>query len=130
MNRLWRLSAMLSLSALALAIAVPVALAAAARVATLKPVSGHSVARGTAQYQSQPGQRELDLEINHLSSLAGKRVFVYVAGSKIGATRVSSSGVVELSRNAELGQRLPEVQAGTPIAVATDKAVILTGSFS
>ena len=129
MNRPWKLFAMLSLSALALAIAVPVALASAARVATLKPVSGHPGARGTAHYQSQPGQRELDVEVNHLSSLAGKRVFVYVAGWKIGATRVSSSGVVELSRNAEVGQRVPQVQAGTPIAVATGQAVILAGSF-
>ena len=130
MNRSWKLFTMLSLSALALALAVPVALASAARVATLKPVSGHSGARGKAQYQSQPGQRELAVEVNHLSSLAGKRVFVYVAGAKIGATRVSSSGVVELSRNSELGQRVPQVQAGTPIAVATDQAaVILAGSF-
>jgi hypothetical protein len=130
MRRLSRFFAFLSLAALALAIVVPMALASAARIATLKPVlRGYPGARGAAQYQSQPGQRELDVEVNHLSALAGKRVVVYVGGSKLGASRVSSRGVVEFSRNTETGQSVPQVRAGTPIALATDKAVILVGSF-
>ena len=129
MNRPLKLFATLSLVALAFLVTAVGALANAARVATLRPVNGHLVGRGTAEYRSRAGQRELEVVVNHLSSLAGKRVSVYVAGSKIGATRVSNSGTVEFGRNAETSRHIPQVQVGTPVAVATDRAVILTGSF-
>ena len=130
MNRLWKVLALLSLSAIALAIVVPLALASAARVATLKPVVGsYPGARGTAQYQSLPNERELDVEVDHLGALAGKRVVLYVGGSKIGTAQVSSRGVVELTRNTETGRSVSQVRTGTPVALATDKAVILVGSF-
>ena len=35
---------------------------------------------GSSQYQSQPGQRELQIEIEHLRSLAGQSLLVQVNG--------------------------------------------------
>jgi hypothetical protein len=129
MNRIWKIFSLLLLSTLALAVVVPAALAAAAGVAALRPVKGYPGARGTAQYQAQSGQRELQVEVAHVRSLAGQPVVVYVGGAKIGEARVNSRGVVEFSRNTERRQRVPQVRPGTPVAVATHRAVILTGSF-
>jgi hypothetical protein len=38
----------------------------------LKPGTAFPKATGSAQYQSQPGQREFQVEVEHLLSLAGK----------------------------------------------------------
>ena len=56
-----------------LAVAVP-ALAAVNWQITLKHTAAFPRATGQAQYQSQPGQRELQIEAEHLRALAGKRV--------------------------------------------------------
>ena len=85
---------------------------------------------GSAQYQSQPGHRELQVEVDHIRSLAGKHVSVYVGGSKIGSARVNGRGVAELVRNSELAQHVPQVRAGTSVMVQTGAAVtIVSGAF-
>jgi hypothetical protein len=86
---------------LALAV-VPMALATGNSQIALRGSNAYRAATGTAQYQSQPGQRELEIEVDHICSLAGKYVNVYVGGSKIGSARVSSRGVAELVRNSSL----------------------------
>jgi hypothetical protein len=87
------------------------------------------VLRSSAQYQAQTGQRELQVEVDHIRSLRGKQVFVYVNGAKIGTTRVNGQGKAELSRNTELGQRVPQVSSGTKVVVRTSRAAVVSGSF-
>jgi predicted PilT family ATPase len=129
MKRATWLSSLLFVSLLAMVV-VPAVLAGANSQITLKPSNRYPTATGTAQYQSQPGQRELQIEVEHLRGLAGQSLSIYVGGSKIGAARVNSRGVAELARNSELAQRVPSVAAGTAVAVRTSRAVtILSGTF-
>jgi hypothetical protein len=129
MRRSWRLSSLLLLSLLALAV-VPVVLAAGNSQIALRSSNAYAAASGTAQYQTQPGQREVQIEIDHIRSLAGQYLNVYVGGSKIGAARVNSRGVAELSRNSERAQRVPQVGAGTIVTVQTSRAVtVVSGTF-
>jgi len=122
-------SALLLVAFVALAVAVPVVLAKADRQIALRPVKTYPHAKGTAQYQAQTGQRELQVEVEHVRSLRGKRVFFYVNGMQIGAARVSGLGKAELSRNTELGQRVPRVSSGTKVTVRTSRAALVSGSF-
>ncbi len=129
MRRSWRISSLLLVSLLALAV-VPAVFAAGNSQIALRPSNTYPAASGTAQYQAQPGQREVQVEIDHLRSLAGQRVNIYVGGSKIGAARVNSRGVAELTRNSELAQRVPQVRAGTTVTVQTSRAItVVSGTF-
>jgi len=86
---------------------------------------------GTAQYQSQPGQREFQVELNHLKSLAGRSVLVRVNGANVGWAKVSSTGIIQLTRNTELGQNVPQISHGSAVAVVTGAAgtLIASGTF-
>lgn len=129
MSRSWRISSLLFVSLLALAV-VPAVLAASNGQIALRASNTYPAASGTAQYQSQPGQREIQVEIDHIRSLAGQYVNVYVGGSKVGTARVNSRGVAELTRNTELAQRVPQVGAGTTITVQTSHAApVVSGTF-
>jgi hypothetical protein len=129
MSRSWRLLTVPSLSLLALA-AVPAVLAAGNSQIALRPSNTYPAASGTAQYQSQPGQREVQIEIDHIRSLAGQYVNVYVGGSKVGTARVNGRGVAELTRNSELAQHFPQVHAGTTVTVQTSHAsTVVSGTF-
>ena len=124
-----RFSGLLLAAFLALAV-VPIALAAGSSQIALRASTAYRAATGTAQYQSQPGQRELQVEVDHIRSLAGQYVNIYVGGSKIGSTRVNSRGVAELVRNSELAQHVPQVGAGTSVKVQTSgAATIVSGAF-
>lgn len=124
-----RFSGLLLVAFLALAV-VPMGLAAGSSQITLGASKAYRGAIGAAQYQSQPGQRELQVEVDHIRALAGQNVSVYVGGSKIGSTRVNGRGVAELVRNSELAQHVPQVRAGTSVTVQTSGAVtIVAGAF-
>jgi hypothetical protein len=129
MRRSSRIVSLLAVSLLAMAV-VPAVLAAGNSQIALRSSSAYPAASGTAQYQAQPGQRELQIEIDHIRPLAGQWVNVYVGGSKIGAARVTSRGVAELARNSELAQRVPRIRAGTIVTVQTSRAVkVVSGTF-
>ena len=123
------LSALVLVAFAALAVAVPVVLAKGDRQIALRPAKAYPGARGSAQYQAQTGHRELQVEVEHIRSLRGKQVLFYVNGAKIGAARVNGLGKAEISRNTELGQRVPQVRAGTKVVVRTSRAAVVSGSF-
>jgi hypothetical protein len=129
MHRVTKIVSVSLLSALALAVVVPTALATGSGFASLRPVAPGSGAKATAQYQAQSGQREFQVEVDHARSFAGQSLSVYLGGAKIGTMRVNRNGQAEFSRNTDSGQNVPQVRPGTPVAVATNRAVILTGSF-
>ena len=83
---------------------------------------------GTAQYQSQPGQRELQAELEHLRSLAGKRVIFYANGSKFGVAKVSKRGIVQIDRNTELGQAVPQIVHGSTLTARTAAGTLIAGA--
>jgi hypothetical protein len=85
---------------------------------------------GSSQYQAQPGQRELQVEVEHLRSLAHRRVLVQVNGARVGWATVSRNGVAQLSRNTELGQRVSAISHGPTVTVRTGTGrVLLSGSY-
>ncbi len=112
------------------ALAVPAALATSNQQIRLAAGGRYPAATGTAQYQAQPGQREFQVEVAHLRSLAGRRVSVLVNGTTIGTARVTAAGRAELGRNSEIGQRVPAVRSGTRVSVRTaGGALLVQGSF-
>jgi hypothetical protein len=97
---------------------------------SLKPGSRFSQATGSAQYQSQPGQRELQLEIEHLHSLAGKRVIISVNGAVTGSTKVSTRGIAQFDRNTELGQKVLSIVHRSTVSVQTTTGTLVaSGRF-
>ena len=85
---------------------------------------------GSSQYQSQPGQRELQIEIEHLRSLAGQSLLAQVNGVTVGSMKVSGKGIAQLTRNTERGQATPMVAHGSSVTVTTMAGIVLaSGRF-
>ncbi len=112
-----------------LVIAAPAANAAVDWSAALRPAAALPRAGGTAQYQAQPGQRELQVEVEHLAKFAGRRLTIYVDRNAVGTAVVTRRGIAQWSRNTELGQPVPRIVLGTRIVIRLGGHPILTGRF-
>jgi hypothetical protein len=112
-------------------VAVPAALAGGGGTRiSLKPAKAFPAAKGSAKFKARAGERELQVEVEHIRRLAGRRVVMVVAGSKLGTAKVSALGAAEISRNSERGQRVPRVAAGTAVKVRTaGGTTVVSGSF-
>jgi hypothetical protein len=100
----------------------------------LKGSRAYPTATGSAQYQSQPGQRELQLEVYRIRSLAGKSVVFYAGATKLGTRKVSATGIAQIDRNTELGQSVPTIVRGSTMSVRTaevarDPAPLILGGL-
>jgi hypothetical protein len=96
----------------------------------MNPSSAIPIATGSAQYQSQPGQRELQIEVEHLAKLTGQYVSFYANGAKFGVGKVSSLGIAQIDRNTELGQSVPWIVHGSTVAAHTSTGVLIaSGQF-
>ena len=85
---------------------------------------------GSAQYQTQPGQREFQIEIHHLSTLRGTSLLVQVNGTAIGSMKVAANGIAQITQNTELGQPVPPIKHGSTVTVKTTAGhTIATGRF-
>ena len=94
------------------------------------PQRAYPRATGSAQYQTQPGQREFQAEVDHIRSLAGSRVTVKVNGGVVGRPKVSALGHAQLTRNTELGQAVPRIVHGSKVVIRTAGGVrIVSGTF-
>ena len=121
---------LMALVALATVLPPAVAAGAAERRIVLKPAAKFPAAKGSAKFKSKGGERELQVEVEHIRRLAGKRVVFFVAGVKLGSKTVSALGAAEISRNSDLGQRVPNVVPGTAVKVRTAAGVLIVkGSF-
>jgi hypothetical protein len=121
----------LLITLLALMVAVPAALAGGGGTSiSLKPAKAFPAAKGSAKFKARAGERELQVEVEHIRRLAGRRVVMVVAGAKLGTAKVSALGAAEISRNSERGQRVPRVAAGTAVKVRTaGGTTVVSGSF-
>jgi hypothetical protein len=96
----------------------------------LTPGPAYRRAHGSAQYQAQPGQSEFQVEISRLAPLAGNSLLVRVNGANIGSMKVSKTGIAQLNRNSERGQRVPAIAHGSTVTVKTRAgAVVASGTF-
>ena len=105
------------------------ALAASSTVDWQIPMHGsaaYSKANGSAQYQAQPGQRELQVELQHVRSLAGTTVVFSAAGITLGSAKISANGQADITRNTERGQNVPPIAHGSSVAVRTAAGKLVT----
>ena len=92
----------------------------------LKSSGAFPGASGQAKLQNKD-QRELEIEVEHVRRLAGKRVNFYVNSTKVGSARVNGLGAAQINRR---GASFPSVGAGTRIKVKTAAGkLIVSGSF-
>jgi hypothetical protein len=92
----------------------------------LRAAHAYPRSTGSAQYQAQPGQRELQVELGRLASLRGSQVLVRVNGATVGSMKVSNRGVAQLTRNSELGQQVPSITHGSTVTVTTRTGVLVS----
>jgi hypothetical protein len=110
----------------ALALAAPAVQAKDGRIIALKASSAFPGAKGKAKFQTE-GQRELEIEVEHVRRLAGKQVNFFVGAKKVGSKRISALGAAQLDRR---GSNFPAVNSGTRISVKTASGrLIVSGRF-
>ena len=110
----------------ALAFAAPAVQAKGGTIIALKASSAFPGAKGKAKFQVE-GQHELEIEVEHVRRLAGKRVNFFVNAKKVGSLRISGLGAAQLNLR---GSRAPAVRSGTRISVKTaGGTLIVSGRF-
>jgi hypothetical protein len=97
---------------------------------TLHPSSSFPAASGKAVSKVKGSERELQVEVEHIKSLAGKHVRVFVNGSLFASPLVSSLGAASVDRSTENGQSVPRIHAGSTVRVrTTGGTLIVSGTF-
>ena len=110
----------------ALAFAAPAVQAKGGTIVPLKASSSFAGANGKAKFQNE-GQRELEIEVEHIRRLAGQRVNFFVNAKKVGSKRVNGLGAAQLDRR---GSTFPAIGSGTRISVKTASGkLIVSGRF-
>jgi hypothetical protein len=110
----------------ALAFAAPAVQAKGGTRIVLKASASFPGASGKAKFQTE-GQRELEIEVEHVRRLAGKRVNFFVTNRKVGSARVNGLGTAQVNRR---GASFPAIKAGTRIKVKTaGGTAIVSGRF-
>ena len=98
--------------------------------AALHGSAGFPNATGSAKFKKDGAKREFEAQVEHVRSLAGKRVTVFVHGTRVGTIMVGGLGKAHLNRSTELGQSVPQVSAGNRVNVRTaGGALVATGKF-
>ena len=111
---------------MALAVAVPAAQAVEIDLhARLAGTAAFPRALGSSEYERGGGGREVEITVNRIAKLAGKRVTFFVAGSKIGTALVSSTGRVHIERETAHGQFVPVASAGSGVSARTASGTII-----
>jgi len=132
MRRFTIISALIAAIAMLAAIA-PVASASGS--GTTRTISLHGSvsfpsATGKAVYKVKGGERELQIEVEHVRVLAGKQVHVFVNGALLATPRVNSLGAINVNRNTDAGQRVPVISNGSTVRVRTlGGTMIASGTF-
>jgi len=124
MKRMFIPLAIVALAALALA--APAVQAKGGTIIALKASSAFPGAKGKAKFQNE-GQRELEIEVEHVRRLAGRRVNFFVNAKKVGSKRVNALGAAQLDRR---GSTFPAINSGTRISVKTAAGrLVVSGRF-
>lgn len=96
----------------------------------LKGSAAFPNAKGAAKYKVDGAEREFQVEVENIKSLAGKRLYVYVNGVKVGSFLVTSLGTGRMNRNTIRGQVVPFITAGSKVRVRTGTgALVVYGQF-
>jgi len=132
MRRTPLIAALIALVAFA-AVLAPAAMAkggGTTRTIALHPSVSFPNASGKAVYKVNGGERELQIEVEHVRVLAGKQVHVFVNGALLATPRVNSLGAINVNRNTDAGQRVPVISNGSTVRVRTlGGTMIASGTF-
>lgn len=120
------------------ALAVPSSAATTARGVDLYThMSGSSAypgATGYSEYHQDMGMmrgREVEVNLNHLTGLAGRTVYLYLNGVKVGGIRVSRSGHAYRHWDTWNGARIPRCSAGSTVKIRTSGGgLVATGTYT
>jgi hypothetical protein len=128
MRRTTLISALIACIAMAVVIA-PSAIAkgGTTRTITLKGSVSFPNATGKAVSKVNGSERELEVDVQHIRSLAGKRVNVIVNGHSIAKPTVNSLGHFTVNRNTGAGQTVPTIKAGSTVRVRTLGGTLVAG---
>lgn len=132
MVRRWMLVAPL-LVAMFLVGAVPAATAQSGVNARIRLTGSQAfpAATGTAKYLERGGEREFEVEVEHVRRLVGQTLTVFVDGTQAGTMRVNRFGAARLDLNTEFGQVVPMVKSGSSVLVKTAAGVlVVSGKFA
>ena len=100
------------------------------RAIALKGTISFPNATGKAVSKVNGNERELEVEVQHIRSLAGKRVNIFVNGNLWATPRVSALGQASVDRSTERGQRVPTIRSGSTVRARTlGGTLIVRGSF-
>ena len=126
MKRMFIPLTIVALAALAVAAPAVQAKGDPGTIIALKASSAFPSAKGKAKFKTD-GQRELEIEIEHLRRLAGSRVNFFVNTKRVGSARINGLGAAQVERR---GATFPAVKAGTRISVKTAGGrLIASGRF-
>jgi hypothetical protein len=85
-------------------------------------------ASGKAQFDTRPGENELEMEVEHVP--AGTVVNFFVDDTKVGTATVGTLRETEINLNSRVGDVIPAITGGTAVSVRTAAgAVIASGTF-
>lgn len=97
---------------------------------TLAAGSSFPGAKGKATYKSDGSEREFQVEVENIKSLAGTSLKVYVNGAQVGSAKVNGLGEARLNLNTDSGNAVPQVAAGTKVRVTTSAGtLVVSGKF-
>lgn len=97
---------------------------------TLTAAGAYPRAKGTATYKAKGSEREFQAEVENIKKLAGKQVNIFVNGAQVGSATVNGLGAARLNLNTNLGNAVPNIQAGAVVQVKTSTGTLIaTGSF-
>lgn len=132
MKKQWFMIAMLVafVASLALTSLAPVAQAANDIRISLKGSAQFPNAKGTAKYKDRGGEQEFQVEVENVKKLAGKKLSVFVNGSKVGTMRINQFGAGRIELNSDRGDNVPAISGGSKVQVKTGAGVlVVSGSF-
>ena len=97
------------------------------------PLSGSSAfpsVNGEAKWKSKGGERELEIQIQDATKLAGKRLSVRIGGKLVGHMKVSALGRARLVKSTQAGQSVPASVAGKAVKISTaGGSLVASGRF-
>jgi hypothetical protein len=100
------------------------------RTISLKGSISFPGATGKAVSKVNGSERELEIDVQHIKALAGKRVNVNVNGSRLATPLVNSLGHFTVNRNTGAGQHVPTIKKGSTVRVRTlGGTLIVSGTF-
>jgi hypothetical protein len=129
MRRTTFVTALIACLALAVAIAPAASAKGGGTTRTISLKGGVSFPNATGQAVSKVNgsERELEVDVQHIRSLAGKRVNVNVNGHLFATPRVNSLGHFTVNHNTGAGQAVPTIKAGSTVRVRTLGGTLIAG---